>query len=146
MIYGIQKLSLVDYPSLPSFVIFLGGCNFRCPFCHNASIVEKQENTYEIEDVLNEIKKRTAFLNAVVVTGGEPTIYGSKIPYEFRMTINKTMHQKNDILEVLSYIKNKDRFFLQPYKHQPTQIQKQNFGEFNKEEIKELEESFHIKT
>ena len=70
----------------------------------------------------------------------------SKIPYEFRMTINKTMHQKNDILEVLSYIKNKDRFFLQPYKHQPTQIQKQNFGEFNKEEIKELEESFHIKT
>ena len=78
MIYGIQKLSLVDYPSLPSFVIFLGGCNFRCPFCHNASIVEKQENTYEIEDVLNEIKKRTAFLNAVVVTGGEPTIYGNK--------------------------------------------------------------------
>lgn len=51
MIYGIQKLSLVDYPGLPSFVIFLGGCNFRCPFCHNASIVEKQESVYEIEDV-----------------------------------------------------------------------------------------------
>ena len=219
MIYGIQKLSLVDYPSLPSFVIFLGGCNFRCPFCHNSSIVEKQENVYEIKEVLNEIKKRTTFINAVVVTGGEPTIYGEKLidllkeiknlhlkikldtngtnpnllkkiikenlvdyiamdikntwkkyetttgvktdlekiktsiniietsgcAYEFRMTINKTMHQKEDILETLSYIKNKDRFFLQPYKCQPTQIKIEDFGEFTLEEIKELEESFHVK-
>ena len=79
MIYGIQKLSLIDYPSFPCFVIFLGGCNFRCPFCHNESIVNKKENIYETEEVIKEIQKRTSFINAVVITGGEPTIYGSKL-------------------------------------------------------------------
>ena len=69
----------------------------------------------------------------------------SKKDYEFRMTINKTMHTKEDILSVQNYIKEKKRFFLQPYKQQPTQIIKQDFGEWTKEELQELEEAFSIK-
>lgn len=79
MINGIQKLSLVDYPETPSFVIFLGGCNMRCPFCHNKSIVDKTNEEYKIDHVLNLINDRKKFVSGIVVTGGEPTIYGNKL-------------------------------------------------------------------
>ena len=69
----------------------------------------------------------------------------SGINYEFRMTINKTMHTKEDIQKVKTYIKDPSRFFLQPYKYQPTQIVNQNFEEWSKSEIKELEQAFQVK-
>ena len=47
MIYGLNPNSLVDYPGELSFVIFLGGCNFRCPYCHNKDIVNKTNDVYE---------------------------------------------------------------------------------------------------
>ncbi|MGI6324558.1 MAG: anaerobic ribonucleoside-triphosphate reductase activating protein [Bacilli bacterium] len=79
MIYGLNPNSLVDYPGELSFVIFLGGCNFRCPYCHNKDIVNKTNDVYEEEDVLEELKKRFGFIKTVTITGGEPTIYGDKL-------------------------------------------------------------------
>ena len=79
MIYGIQKLSLVDFPHHPSFVIFLGGCNFKCPFCYNSDIVKKNTERYSVENVFAMIQERVGFIEGVVVTGGEPTIYGQDL-------------------------------------------------------------------
>lgn len=74
-IYGLTKLTLLDYPGLCACTIFTGGCNFRCPYCHNASIVlnnDIQEITEE--EILTFLDKRKKLLDGVCVSGGEPTI------------------------------------------------------------------------
>lgn len=218
MIYGIQKLSLVDYPGKPAFVLFLGGCNFRCPYCHNNGIVQKEGNEYSLDYVLSLIQTRVHFLNGIVVTGGEPTIYGEKlisllekirilplsikldtngsnpkllkeilkkklvdyvamdlknsfekyetttgvpvqkkkiiesiqllensdVAYEFRMTINKSMHTEEDIEKVKSYLKYPDKLFLQPYQYNKNQIVNKDFKAFSKEELKKIETRRHL--
>lgn len=82
-IKGIRTLSLIDYPKKLSAVIFLGGCNFRCPYCHNMELVlesDKSENIGE-DFILEELKRRKKFLDAVVLTGGEPALYPRIIPF-----------------------------------------------------------------
>lgn len=79
MIYGINPTSLIDYPGEISFVIFLGGCNFQCPFCHNSDIVNRQSEIYEMEIILAMLEERKKFIKAVTITGGEPTIHGIKL-------------------------------------------------------------------
>ena len=76
-ISGLEKLSLVDYPGLSAAVIFTSGCNFRCPFCHNSSLVLNYQNIekYTIEEILAYLNKRKGIIEAVCITGGEPTIY-----------------------------------------------------------------------
>ncbi|MBE7057293.1 MAG: anaerobic ribonucleoside-triphosphate reductase activating protein [Ruminococcaceae bacterium] len=75
-IYGLQKLTLLDYPGLVACTIFTGGCNFRCPFCHNALLVtrleESKNGVMEEEEVLSFLKKRVGLLDGVCITGGEP--------------------------------------------------------------------------
>ena len=88
MISGINPSSYNDYPGEVSYVIFLGGCNFRCPFCHNSSIVMKKTETIELDHVINSLKQRKKFLRAVVITGGEPTIYGDEL-IDLIMTIKQ---------------------------------------------------------
>ncbi len=205
MINGLQKMSYIDYPNEISFVIFLGGCNFKCPYCHNKSIVFKTTEVESEEDVLIMLKDRFNFIKHVVITGGEPTIYGnelielmkniksigykikldtngtnpdlikeiiklnlvdyfamdiknsfekysetcgvevdinkikdsvniiesSNIPYIFRITLNKTMHTKDDVDKVKSYIKDKDNLKLQEYKYSKEQIVDKDFGTYN---------------
>lgn len=200
MIHGIIKSSFVDYPGEVSFVIFLGGCNFRCPYCHNKSIVLKESATYEITDVLNMLKERTKFIKSVVITGGEPTIYPelkdlivkikelgfkvkldtngtnpeviedllknnlldyiamdiknsfekyelttgvkvdinkikksisiiekSKINYQFRSTINQTMHTKKDLDNIKSYVNDPEKLAFQDYKYSDQQLVDKDF-------------------
>ena len=77
-IVGFEKLSLLDYDDKLSAVIFFWGCNFRCPYCHNADIVAKSHEDKAIiptEDILAYLEKRKGVLDAVVITGGEPTLY-----------------------------------------------------------------------
>lgn len=76
-IYGLQKLTLLDYPGHVAATIFTGGCNFRCPFCHNRSLVFLNENDAEIEqnDVVEFLKTRTKILDGVCITGGEPLLH-----------------------------------------------------------------------
>lgn len=75
-IQGLQKLTLLDYPGKVACTAFLAGCNFRCPFCHNASLVTHicPENTIPEEEVLAFLKKRRGILDGVCITGGEPLL------------------------------------------------------------------------
>ncbi len=81
-IKGLQKTSLIDYPGKLASVIFVGGCNFRCPFCHNAELVLNPEKMPGIseEEVLAFLKSRKGWVEGVVITGGEPTIH-RELPY-----------------------------------------------------------------
>ena len=74
---GFEKLSLVDYDNKLSAVIFFGGCNFRCPFCHNYDLVinPNKEEDIPFDTILSYLKKRVGVLDAVVFTGGEPTLF-----------------------------------------------------------------------
>ncbi len=75
-IQGIQKLTLLDYPGKTSCTVFTGGCNFRCPFCHNASLVlNPNENNPFSDDVFFEfLDSRKKLLDGVSITGGEPLL------------------------------------------------------------------------
>lgn len=74
--YGIEKVSLVDFDGKVSATLFTGKCNFRCPFCHNASLVLNYDSfqTLNKDEYLEYLKKRQGILDAVVITGGEPTL------------------------------------------------------------------------
>lgn len=76
IINGFQKLTLLDYPGRVACTIFTAGCNMRCPFCHNASLVTHidSENTFSVEEVLSYLKKRQGILEGVCITGGEPLL------------------------------------------------------------------------
>jgi pyruvate formate lyase activating enzyme len=75
---GLQKLTLLDYPGEIAATVFTGGCNFRCPFCHNASLVlpEKFGATLPTEEFFAFLESRRGKLRAVCVSGGEPTMQG----------------------------------------------------------------------
>ena len=75
-IYGLQKLTLLDYPGKMAATIFTGGCNFRCPFCHNKQLVFLNQNEDEIpaSEVLDYLDNRKKLLDGVCVTGGEPLL------------------------------------------------------------------------
>ena len=78
LISGLQKLTLLDYPGHVACTVFTAGCNFRCPFCHNAPLVlpERIEGDPNGEEtVLQFLKKRQGILDGVAVTGGEPLLH-----------------------------------------------------------------------
>ena len=73
---GLQKLTLLDYPGLVACTVFTVGCNMRCPFCQNASLVNRidEENLLPEEEFFSFLKKRQGILDGVCITGGEPTL------------------------------------------------------------------------
>ena len=74
-IHGLQKLTLLDYPGKVACTVFLGGCNFRCPFCHNFQIVDGTEPPImDGEELIKFLSKRQGLLEGVCVTGGEPLL------------------------------------------------------------------------
>lgn len=193
LIAGLNKTTLLDYPGRVAATIFVGGCNFRCPFCHNGGIVldPASQGIYEEADVLAFLKKRKNLLKGVCITGGEPTLQGdlpeflcrvkrlgyqvkldtngykpevlkgllekglldyvamdikncpekygmsvgmdkqwkgadqiersitllknSGIDYEFRTTVVKELHTREDLLKIAEWIKGCPRYFLQQY-------------------------------
>ena len=191
-IHGFNKLTLLDYPGRLACTIFLGHCNFRCPFCHNAGLVlaPEKEPVIPLEEVLGTLKKRKGILDGVCITGGEPTMsahlpefierikelgYSVKldtngsnpkmlkslverkmldyvamdiknspqkysmttgmtqlnldaihesveflktgvVDYEFRTTVVKELHQKEDIRMIGKWLSGSGRYFLQAYK------------------------------
>lgn len=76
VIKGLQKTTLLDFPGRLAATIFTGGCNFRCPFCHNASLVLRGGDVEEVpaEDLFSYLDKRSGLLDGVCITGGEPLI------------------------------------------------------------------------
>lgn len=80
---GLQKLTLLDYPGKTACIVFLQGCNFRCPYCHNSGLVliDPEEETVSEEEFFKYLKKRQGILDGVVVTGGEPLLHKEIVPF-----------------------------------------------------------------
>lgn len=196
LILGLDKTTLLDYPGHVAAVLFTGGCNFRCPYCHNRDIVLKSKSLVPLtkDEILAFLNKRRNVLTGVCITGGEPTLhadlpelvtqirdlgylikldtngtnpqmldslihtglidycamdiknapekYGStagiqtehfdtdlalvkdsvrilmrqkQIPYEFRTTVVKELHDETDILAISQWIAGAEAYFLQSY-------------------------------
>ena len=74
-IVGLQKMTLLDYPGRVACTVFLGGCNFRCPFCHNSELLDgSAEPVMDVQELLAFLEKRKGLLDGVCITGGEPTL------------------------------------------------------------------------
>lgn len=74
-ISGLQKLTLLDYPGKMACTVFTYGCNFRCPFCHNALLVtEENSDSISEDEFFSFLKKRQGILDGVCISGGEPTL------------------------------------------------------------------------
>ena len=88
-ILGFQKMTLLDYPGKVACTIFTGGCNFRCPFCHNALLVTQMQDAqeYAAEEILTFLRKRQGVLDGVCITGGEPLM--NKDIFEFASQIKE---------------------------------------------------------
>ena len=75
-IYGLQKMTLLDFPGRVACTVFLGLCDFRCPYCHNFELVDGTAvPLMEEEEFFSFLSKRKGLLDGVAVTGGEPTIH-----------------------------------------------------------------------
>lgn len=74
LIQGLQKLTLLDFPGRVACTVFLGGCDFRCPFCHNSSLITGGEAVMDDTALLTFLKKRQGLLDGVAFTGGEPLL------------------------------------------------------------------------
>ena len=74
-ISGLQKMTLLDYPGKIACTVFLGGCNFRCPFCHNGELLDGTvEPIMSVQELLDFLSRRRGLLDAVCISGGEPTL------------------------------------------------------------------------
>ena len=107
---GLDKLSVLDYEDRVSCVLFSKACNFRCPFCHNGLTVLESDDTIPWNEVMDYLKLRRGMLDAVVVSGGEPTLLPGLVDklndikslgYEIKLDTNGT---NPELVE--SYIKS----------------------------------------
>lgn len=75
--HGFQKMTVLDYPGHIACTAFTGGCNLRCPFCHNASLVTELVSSATIEEaeILSFLEKRKGLLDGIAITGGEPLLH-----------------------------------------------------------------------
>lgn len=83
-ICGLQKLAMVDFPGKLAATVFTGGCNLRCPFCHNALLVNRLEENPERhsqEEILTFLKSRRGLLDGVVLSGGEPLLQPGAVDF-----------------------------------------------------------------
>lgn len=85
LLKGLQKLTLLDYPGKMAATVFVGGCNFKCPFCHNASLVlgdkVSESATLPEEEFFAFLNKRKNILEGICVSGGEPTLMPDLLPF-----------------------------------------------------------------
>lgn len=86
-IKGWVKNSLIDYPDHIATLVFTGGCNFRCPMCHNAELVLRERELPSIpeQDVFSYLDKRIGLIDGVVISGGEPTLQEDLLPFLHRL-------------------------------------------------------------
>lgn len=214
-IHGLNKTTLLDYPEHVAATVFVGGCNFRCPFCHNSDLVLNPASQPFIgeEEIFDFLNKRKNILSGVCISGGEPTlqpdldefirkikdmgllvkldtngyrpeiikglvekdlldyiamdiksgvtgyksaagiteldwekiaesidfIMNSGVQYEFRTTVVKGIHKKQDFEEITNLIKGCGSYFLQNYKDNENVILP-GFAVFSKEELEEFAE------
>lgn len=106
---GFQKLTLLDYPGKVACTLFTAGCNLRCPFCHNASLVTHIDNvvSYDEGEILDFLGKRQGILEGVCITGGEPLMQSGiidfikkvkELGYSVKLDTNGTFPEKLTML------------------------------------------------
>ncbi len=97
MINGLQRVSIIDFPKRICAVVFTGGCNFRCPYCHNPELVVGWEKlpTISEDEVLTFLENRRKLLDGICITGGEPTIH-KRLPDFIRKTKKRGFQVKLD--------------------------------------------------
>ena len=111
LIAGLQKLTLLDYPGHVACTVFTGGCNMRCPFCHNASLVlpQRMEVLMDAEEFFTFLKKRQGVLEGVAITGGEPLLQKDmpdflrrirELGYRIKLDTNGSFPEK--LIEIVS--------------------------------------------
>ncbi len=86
-IYGLTKTTLLDYPGLVASTVFTGGCNFRCPFCHNGDLVQAPDSFPLIteDEIFLHLQRRKATLEGICITGGEPTLAPDLLDFLLRL-------------------------------------------------------------
>lgn len=210
-IYGLQKLTLLDYPGQVACTVFTGGCNFACPFCHNASLVTHLDPSSILseEAFFQFLHKRQGVLDGVCVSGGEPLLQkeikpflhkikelgflvkldsnGSfpellralveekvvdyvamdiknskehyaltcgkqdvalkaieqsvdflrqgKVPYEFRTTVVKELHTRQDFVAIGEWLQGNSPYYLQNFVDSGDVIKEGHFSAYSKEEL-----------
>ena len=210
-ISGLMKLTLLDFPGHVACTVFLAGCNFRCPFCHNGSLVRGGDLEISRDELTAFLKKRQGILDGVCVTGGEPLlnpdvgellreikslgylvkldtngsyperlseilndgladyvamdvkssedrysaacgcdadvqsikksidiIKSSGVEHEFRTTVVKGIHSKEDIAKCAALVGKGEKYFLQSYKASDDIISPDGLSSFDTEELKEI--------
>ncbi len=85
---GHQKISFIDYPSKICTVFFSGGCNFRCPYCHNSSLVYNKGNKLSEKYIYDFLDEKRNYLDAVCISGGECTLFPEEL-YNFLKKIKE---------------------------------------------------------
>ena len=212
---GIQKTTLLDFPTKVACTVFTAGCNFRCPFCHNASLVVSTDTSesVNIDEFFKYLNKRRCILDGVCITGGEPLLQkdiadfmakikelgyavkldtngskpqllreliegglvdyvamdikgsrekyseicgiekgkfadeinesvgillGGKVDYEFRTTVVRELHQKDDFHDIGKWIAGADKYFLQQFKDSGDILSSDSFSPYGKEEMEEI--------
>jgi len=88
IIGGFQKMTVQDFPGKVACIIFTHGCNFRCPFCHNASLVTQACEEVKQEEIFAYLNKRKGILDGVCISGGEPFVQGDKL-FDFMKKIKE---------------------------------------------------------
>ena len=79
-IHGLQKMTLLDFPGKVACTVFLGGCDLRCPFCHNAELIDgTAPEVMDETELLAFLKKRQGLIDGVAITGGEPLLRGEEL-------------------------------------------------------------------
>ena len=165
---GMQKLSLLDYPGVVACTLFTLGCNFRCPWCHNAGLVlpdQFPEGTLDADEVLSFLKKikvvegGLADMVAMDIKNG-PSHYGETIglkgavpaavekskdyllsgpvEYEFRTTVVRGFHTEESLLEAADWIQGAWVWYLQQFQDSGALIQGEGLSAFSKEEMQHL--------
>ena len=105
IIKGFAKLTLLDYPGKVACTVFTGGCNFKCPFCHNASLAVRASELPNIheEEVFSLLRKRKGILDGVCVSGGEPLLMPDlgdflgrikEMGYSVKLDTNGYLHER----------------------------------------------------
>ncbi|MDO4733506.1 MAG: anaerobic ribonucleoside-triphosphate reductase activating protein [Bacillota bacterium] len=108
-IYGLQKLTLLDYPGQVACTLFTGGCNFRCPFCHNSPLVleNAQSSPIPLQEVESFLQKRRKLLDGVCISGGEPLLqsgledflsYIKSLGYKIKLDTNGSLPARLEAL------------------------------------------------
>jgi len=80
-IKGFDRMSLVDWDGMVATTVYLSGCNFRCPYCHNSGLVlfPDQYESIPVDEILEYVKEHNDFIDGVVITGGEPCTHNNKL-------------------------------------------------------------------